>query len=207
MKLLDNPLDASGRFAAPALLRGGKFVGRKRTGDVAFGYRMPAGFPGDVNRTHPSPAITAERADPTNTPSGFGVPVLANSAAGTVRSILTTDTAITALFGVTVRPYPTQQANAVSAFGQQGFGAVVGAIAPNLIIDVLRSGFIMVPVVGSPNKDSAVFLWVAAPSGNHITGGFEVAASGVNTVALDPTRYRWNGGADANGVAELAFNI
>jgi hypothetical protein len=57
---------------------------------------------------------------------------------------------------------------------------------------------------GVAQKGGAVFIWVAATSGAHIQGGFEVAASGGNTCALDES-YSFNGPADANGNVEISI--
>lgn len=204
MSILKFPRALRGLIAAPAVIRSGRLVGRARTRDVAYSYRMGAGFAGDVNRMHPA-SIEAAKIDPTNPPTFFGQPVLANGAANSVRAFLATDTAVTDAYGVTVRPFPTQQATASLAYAQANFGS--GGPSTAQALDVLRSGYILVPVVGATTKGGAVFIWVTASSGAHVQGGFEAAANGVNTIALPTTKFQWNGPADANGIAELAFNV
>ena len=173
---------------------------------VAFPFRMGAGFPGDVNRGHPQ-SVEPVLIDPTNPPTAYGQPVLIVTASNGVRPFAAGDTSVTVIWGVTVRPFPTQ-ASSGTAFG----GAAIGSITPPTTgaADVLRAGYIMGKIpAGStqPVKGGAVFVWCAATSGSHIQGGFESVASGGNTAALDTTRYQFNGPADANGNVEVCINI
>src|SRR5271170_8003134 len=96
-----------------ALRRGhktnGQSAGVRFTRDAAFTFRMGAGFVGDVNRTHP---VTIEPCliDPTYPALNYGVAVLADQAAPNgVRGLQTSDSGITAIYGITVRPFPLQQ--------------------------------------------------------------------------------------------------
>ncbi len=171
-----------------------KKIIRAKTRDVAFPYRMFTGFPGDVNRTHPA-SIEPNQNNATNPLDVFGNAVVVNTADNTVRKILTSDTAITSIYGIGVRPYPTQQA---SGGASASFG--VGAPNPAQPLDVLRNGYFFTKVVGSPAKDGTVYLWVAASSGAHVLGGFEASSSG-STVTL--TNVFFNGPAGSDGVAEL----
>ena len=180
---------------------------RARTCDVAFTFRMGAGFPGDVNRTHPAeiePALN----DTTNPVLAYGVPVIATTS-NTVRNIEVGDqsngTALTP-YGFSVRPYPLQ-ASTGTAFG----GAALGAATPPAgAIDIMRSGLIIGVLnagVTAPTKGAPVYVWCAATSGSHIQFGLETAYSAGNTVQLDPNRYIYNGPADASGVVEIAANV
>jgi hypothetical protein len=186
----------------------GTFVGRRRTTDSNAGpvtsikYRMGAGFAGDVNRTHPA-SIEPCLIDPTTPPTFFGEPVVVDATSQGVRALKATDTALDAVYGIAVRPYPFQQSTATA-----GAPATLGAATPPTTqpIDVLRSGYIMVPVVGAAVKGGRVFVWIAAASGAHVQGGFEIAASGSNTIALDEKSY-FNGSPDANGLVELGYNL
>jgi hypothetical protein len=172
-------------------------IRRAYTGDVAYGFRMGAGFPGDVNRTHPASIIPGMNS-PTNPARLFGDPVLVDTATNSYRGFLVGDTAITQIDGIAVRPYPTQQTSGGlnAAFGN-------GAPAANQPLDVLEAGFIMVKVNGTavPTKKGPVFVWIAASTGTHVQGGFEAAATGGSTVAI--TNAFFNGPPDANGVTEL----
>jgi hypothetical protein len=177
----------------------GEFVGRVATHDVAFQFRMGAGFAGDVNRTHPA-SIEPCLIDASAPPTYFGQPVVIDPTTQGGRPIVAGDSALTSIYGVTVRPYPAQSSSV--AFGG------VGAAPASGVMDVLRSGYIMVPVSGSvtPVKGGTVYVWYAASTGTHVQGGLEASATGGSTFALD-SHTTWNGGSDANGTAELAFNI
>lgn len=172
---------------------------RARTHDVAFGFRMGAGFPGDINRTHPFEAI-ADQMDPTVPVRLYGDPGLL-TATGLLRGFNIGDTALTKLDGVLVRPYPTSQTTG-------GMASTIGAATPpggNSVVDRLRSGFIMVKcnntAAGAPVKGAAVFVWCVASAGADVLGGFRAAASAGSTAAI--ANARWASGADANGFAEL----
>ena len=175
-----------------------------KTRDVAFAFRMGAGFAGDVNRTHPM-TIVPELPNATNPPTLYGQAVLMDVTTQTIRRLIPADTAVTRVYGITVRSFPTQQSSG-SNYGEAALGA---AVPPTTgVTDVLRSGYIMVQLFDNFNvakKGGPVFVWVAANSGNHVTGGFEDRASAGNTAALLDCTF--NGTPDANGVVELAYNI
>lgn len=172
---------------------------RARTHDVAFTYRMGAGFPGDVNRTHPA-SILPGLMNTTTPVLLYGNPVLVDTVTNSIREVLVGDTAVTTIAGVLVRPYPTQQTTG-------GMSASIGAAVPPTsgVVDVLQDGFIMVRcnnfAAQQPTKAGAVFIWIAASTGAHVQGGFESVASSGNTIAI--TNARFNGPTDAAGVTEL----
>ena len=171
---------------------------------TAFPFRMGAGFAGDVNRTHPA-SIEPAMNDATNPVLLPGLACVVNTAANSVRQMAAGDTALTDIWGILVRAFPTQQATATLAYAQANYGAVApGTVQP---VDVLRSGYIMVPVVGAVTKGGAVYVWVAASGAGHTQGGFEAAATGGSTMTLSAGRAYWNGPADSTGIAELAFNV
>lgn len=183
--------------------------GRRMTKDAAFTFRMGAGFAGDVNRTHPA-SIEPCLIDAANPPLFYGEAVIADlTSTNGVRAPVAGDSGLASVFGVTVRPFPIQ-AGSGSNFGAVALG-VPGVPPASGVIDILKSGYIMVNLAGAAAalKGSPVFVWVAASSGSHVQGGFEAAATGGSTVALDATgdRYYFNGPADSNGIVELAFNL
>jgi hypothetical protein len=182
----------------------GRFVGRVRTHDVAFQYRMGAGFPGDVNRTHPA-SIEPTLIDSNSPPLGYGLAVVVDPTTQGVRQMAAGDSTLDAIYGITVRPFPTQQSSA-SNYGAIGIGSATPPTSG--VMDVLRSGYIMGQLSGAtqPVKGGRVYVWVAASSGGHIQGGFEAAATGGSTIQLDEKTY-FNGPADASGVVEVSFNI
>ncbi len=200
MKLIKND---EALFKAPFVLR--RSLGRHRTVDTSIPFRMGAGFPGDVNRGHPA-SIQPCLISPINPVLGYGVPVVVDTAGGAnggVRPLGAADGALTDIWGVSVRPYPIQQASG-SNYGEVGYGTgVPPQVQP---LDVIRGGYVMVPVVGQSVKGGAVFVWVAASGGGHIQGGFEIQASGGNTCALDPKFFQFNSPPDSTGIAELILN-
>lgn len=171
---------------------------RARTHDVAFTFRMGAGFAGEINRTHPF-SVVPSRQDATNPVARYGNAVLYDGTNNSARGMVAADTGVTKIAGVLVRPFPTQQHSASGLFAPAGFGPATPPTSG--IIDALEDGFILVPVVGTPTKGGAVYVWVAASSGSHVQGGFETAASAGNTAAISNAYF--TGGVDANGIAEL----
>ena len=178
----------------------GLLTQRARTADVAFGFRMGAGFPGDPNRTHPF-SVLPGLMNATNPVRLYGDAVLIDPASNSYRGFIAGDTGVTKLAGVLVRPYPIQQTTG-------GMASAIGAAVPPTtgVVDVLEDGYIMVRCNNfatlQPTKGGAVFVRVAATAGALVQGGFHSAADAANTVAI--SNARWNGPADANGVAEMS---
>jgi hypothetical protein len=181
---------------------------RFRTTDTAIAFRMGAGFPGDVNRGHPC-SIQPCVIDLSAPPTAYGQAVLIDPTTQGVRPIVAGDQALVTIWGVTVRPYPIQQATTGNPYGEVFYGGS-GGVPSAQPADVLRGGYIFVNVNtlnGSPIKGGPVFIWAAASGGGHTQGGFEGATGGgINTMALDTTEYMWNSPADSTGVAELILN-
>ncbi len=176
---------------------------RMKTRDVAFKFRMGAGFSGDVNRTHPA-TIEPCLIDASAPPTFFGEPVLLDATTQGVRPFTTTDTSATTAYGITVRPYPFQQSSGTN----YGAATIGNAGSPaSGVTDVLRAGYIMgqVPAGASTVKGGTVYVWCAATTTGHVQGGFEAASSSGNTATLADCTF--NGVADANGNVEIAFNI
>lgn len=191
-------------FGSPTPAVAGIPRGRCKTRDVAFPFRMGAGFPGDVNRTHPV-SIEPVLIDEDDPPAGYGFPTIVDTVTGGVRGFVAGDTAVDTVWGTLVRPYPTQQQTG-------GMTASLGSATPPTegVADVMRSGYMMVNLAagtGAAKKGSAVFIWCAVSAGDHVQGGFEDAADGGNTAALDPERYQFNGLPDADGNVEVCINV
>lgn len=172
-----------------------KTIRRAKTRDVAFTYRMGAGFPGDVNKAVGS-RIEPCKMDTTDPVDLYGHGCTVNTSANSVRKFKAADTSLVKLYGVVVRPYPTQQTT-----GGMSASMGVGAPPTSGVVDVIREGSIIVKVVGTPTKDGAAYLWVAASTGSHVQGSFETSASSGNTILLSNARF--NGPPDADGYAEL----
>lgn len=177
------------------------------TRDVAYTYRMGAGFPGDVNRTHPA-SIEPVLIDASAPPTIYGQAVVIDPTTQGIRPITTgdqSDATPLRAYGALVRPYPSQ-AVAGSSNAQQGLGSALPPVSG--VADVLRLGYMAVQLnVGSPApvKDAVVYVWATATNGAHIQGGYETAYSSTHTVEL--RNARWQGGMDANSVAEIIFDL
>lgn len=185
--------------AAAALLRAGAV--RARTADISFGYRMGAGFPGDVNRTHPA-SILPRLMNAASPVRLYGDPGVIDAATNSWRALGAGDGALTKVDGVLVRPYPAQQMTG-------GLAAPIGAATPpggNNIVDFLREGYVIARcnnfAAQQPAQGGAVYVWVAASAGAHVQGGFESAADGANT-AGPITNLKWMGPTDSQGVTEI----
>lgn len=179
---------------------------RYKTRDISYTYRMDAGFPGDVNRTHPA-SISPEPIDTTNPPTLYGAPMLLDATSHNVRRFIAGDASATAVnaFGVSVRPYPFQAASGTN-YGAIGVGA--GTPPTSGVIDALRAGYIMgylAAPTGVAVKGGTVYVWCAASTGAHVQGGLEDVASVGNTVPLANAVF--NGSPDAKGNVEISFNV
>jgi len=168
----------------------------------AFQYRMGSGFPGEIARTHPQTWVEPGLNDVTNPVQFFGQAVLINTAANSYRGIIATDTGITAINGIAARPYPIQPQTAPGVYGAVAFGGLI--LPPPGEIAIVRQGYVMVPVVGTPTKGGAVFVWVAATAGANVQGGFQATSSG-STAAI--ANCKFNGPPDANGIGEVIINL
>lgn len=174
---------------------------RARTRDVAYPYRMPAGYPGTVNRFHPA-SILPGLNNPTNPVRLVGDPAIIDTATNSYRGLITSDTAVTKIDGLAVRSYPFQQ----PAGGPTASLSMSGVPATNMPIDMLHEGFMIARcnnfAAQQPTKGGAVYIWVAASTGAHVQGGFESVTSAGNT-AGPITNMKWNGPGDANGITEI----
>lgn len=174
---------------------------------TAIKYRMQAGFPGDVNRTHPA-SIVGRLNDPSAPVLTAGLVCLYNGASNDVRSVAagdaqSTGTTALAIAGITVRSYPIQQATASQNYAPATIGSPETLPAGG-VIDVLTLGYIMGVVVGSPNLGDPVYVWASASSGSHVQGGFEASASNTNTFAIAGATF--NGPPDTLGNVEIQLN-
>lgn len=173
---------------------------RAYTRDVAFTFRMGSGFAGDVNRTHPFSVLPRLQSAtlPVLKP---GQACLYDGATNTVKRVGAGDTAVTKIAGVSVRSFPISNHSSASFGAPSTIGTA--ALPTTGIIDVAEDAFMFVSVPSgqTPQLGGAVFVWVAADSGAHVQGGFETVTSAGNTITL--TNAFWQGGVDAQGVAEL----
>lgn len=176
------------------------YLGRHRVADVAFLYRMGAGFSGDVNRTHPF-SVEGCLIDADDPPSFYGQAVVVNPTTNSVRAVKDGDHDLTAIYGVAVRPYPTQQQSGgmTSNFG--------GGTPPSSgIIDVLRWGYVMAQMFGTPAKGGAVYVWADAAGGGELPGQFTTTTTAGATIG-PLTGSTFNGPPDAQGVGEVFIGL
>ena len=168
-----------------------------RTMDVAYGYRCPAGYAGDINRAHPFSVepVMQNASTPVLQP---GMAVIIDTATNTGRQAAAGDTALTRIYGIAAREYPVQQTS-----GGPTANIGVATLPTNRPMSVLRSGYQLVYCNGTPTKDGVVYLWIAASSGNHVQGAFEASATGGSTIAV--ANAKWNGPGDSAGIAELVI--
>lgn len=160
-----------------------------------FQYRMPSGFPGDVQRIE-SATIVSEVIDSATYPTAFGLPV--KMVSGKIQPIAASDTAAS-VYGFNVRPYPIQ-GNGTDPMG-------TSTPPTSGVTDILKRGFIMVQLNGATAaaKNGSVYIRIAAAAAGKPIGGIEAAADSTNTVQL--TNAYFNGVADAFGSVELAYNL
>jgi hypothetical protein len=169
---------------------------------------MGAGFPGDVNRTHPA-SIEPMLVDASAPVTAYGNAGILDATTQGLRAIGTGDQSNATLltpYAALVRPYPYQPATATN-YGAATLGAATPPTAG--AVDGLRSGYIMAQLnagAGTPVKGQPVYVWASITAIGHLLGGYETAYSAGNTVQLD-SRYTFNGGADSSGVCEIAFNV
>ena len=170
-----------------------------------FTYRMGAGFPGDVNRTHPV-SIEPCTVSASNPPDAYGQGVVLDSTTGTVKKI-TNESGTQALYGITVRPYPAQQTT-TSSF----CGAVDGNIAPPTtgVVDVLRTGYITVALntgaSGATYRGQAVYVCNSATTG-HVVGVFENNTSTSAAILVSNAIFNSASDASVDHITEIAFNV
>ncbi len=210
MKILKRILD--GRLVtAPSVIVPRRKFGAGYTRDaydpMAFQYRMGAGFFGDVNRTHPF-NIEPGLCDPTNPPLYYGQAVVVDSVSKKIRRILSTDNALTDVYGFAVRPFPFQDSGTAGAYGAQSLGGFT-SIPTGMPVDVMRSGYMITYVNGSPGKGDPVYVWYGASAAPHYQGFLEATAGATTDLISVAGFYStvFNGPPDANGAGEFMFHV
>lgn len=162
----------------------GRWKVRDATSPMVLTFRMPGLQPGGVTRTHP------QWIEPCKIVPGQillpGQAVRVSDAGDSVQAIAAADSALTAIYGVVVRAYPTQPFVLNSDMTQ---------IAAPPVVDILREGYIGVRCAGVPKKLGAAYV-VAAD------GTFS-AVAGIGPLQ----NAHFNGMPDSNGLAELVVTI
>jgi hypothetical protein len=117
----------------------------------------------------------------------------------TIRAPATADLS-TALYGMLVRPFPTQSSQdplGVSTPPTSGRG------------DVLKRGYMTVLLRGATTvtaKGQQANVWTGAPAGGQIPGGVTAVAPAAGSCVVLPGAY-FMGPADAGGFTEIAVNL
>lgn len=158
-------------------------------------YRMPSGIPGAVTRQGVA-TIESVIHDQNNAFSAFG---LFGKLSGGKFVPLGAGDAATAIYGLLVRPYPTQGANASDPLGT--------AVPPTIgVANVLRRGYIAVKLnAGTAALGGQVYVRIANAAAGKPINGIEAAADGTNTIAVAGATFM--SAADASGNVEIAYNI
>ncbi len=163
---------------------------------VAYTTRMPAGFPGRISRED-SLTVETHVIDSNSPPTVYGQP------AKLVSGKLQAAGADADVYGLLVAPYPTQSATT-------GLGAATPPTSG--LADVLRRGYMTVAVargtaVAGP---AGTVSYRTTTNGGALAGQYEGDDTNVgkgDSDCIELTKATWMGPADANGIAELAFNI
>jgi hypothetical protein len=169
---------------------------------VAFPFRAPSGIPGDVNRIAAGATIEPNFQHTTAPMTAYGR--AAKLSAGGGMTPITSGDTFANVYGISVRAFPVQQQSATN-YGQTGLGS---ATPPETgAIDILKRGYISVRLFGttSASKGGAVYIWTAASSGANTPGGFVAANPGGS--GFQVTNAYFTGAADADGNAEIAYNL
>ena len=160
---------------------------------VSYTTRMPIGFPGRISRSD-SLTVEAVPVSQATPPTAYGQFV--KLVAGVLQPLASADTAAV-IYGLLVNPYPAQSSS-------NGFGAAVppaGGIA-----DVLRRGYIVVPLAGGTAvHGEPVYVVTTAAAGYPV--GSIVPASNTGGATAVATLATFEGPADASGNVEIAYNI
>ncbi len=167
-----------------------------------YGYRMPAGIPGRVNREqeHTGEPNALDAIAP---PTAFGDAVKMG-ANGRVQALAAGDAA-SAIYGLLEMAFPGAPGTTYGAETQ-----LLGNTAPQPggRCTVMKRGYMTVRLQGAAAaaKGGPVYIRLGgtAPTGGRLNG-YEAAADAGNTIQL-PGAY-WMGAADAAGNCELAFNL
>lgn len=164
---------------------------------VAYQTRMPAGFVGLLTRDPQASVVETRFISSTGTvPSAYGQFVI-DDGTGNVEAFSVSPVAAN-ITGMLIRSFPLQSS-----------GNNFGASAPTAgqQVDFLRKGYVMVPCqYGTPSADGVVYIRQDTGGHGGTIGGLEATSDSSHNAAV--TGARWTGpGLDANGNAELAYNM
>ena len=193
---------------------------RARTRDTfsnAFLYRMPAGIPGDVNRSWAS-TDEPNVLDPNYPFLYYGLVGVMDQTDFQIRpaggSTTTNKTDLAAvLYGLIIRSFPTNQQTTSTYFGSQPLANPSLTPPPaSGPCDMLKRGYMTVLLQGATaaNPGMPVYVQVTGADANTTTdvcGGIHAAADAGCTQAGTAGSTYFRGGADTNGNVEIAWNL
>lgn len=176
---------------------------------TVFTYQMPFGIPGAVNRIgNGAPTdIEAQIMDSTNPVQAYGLFGQIDATSQDFRRLAAGDTAV---YGLLVRPYPSQAKTAAGFSGAVPLGTQT--VPPTSGgIDVQKMGYMTVLLQPSnagvyPTivKNGIVYACIQNPNVVGFTGGIMGTTDGGNAIA---TNAYFTGPPDANNNVEIAWNI
>lgn len=192
---------------------------RARTRDAfsnAMLYRMPSGRPGDVNRAWQS-TEEPNLLDPNYPFVYYGLVGVMDQAdyqvrpAGGTSATQKVDTAAV-LYGLLIRPFPTNQQTTSSFFGGDPLSYNPDAPPSAGPCDILKRGYMTVALAsGSAAAVPGAPVYVMATGADitgQVPGGAIFANNAAGTVqAGAPGSTYFRGAADSNGNVEIAWNL
>jgi hypothetical protein len=162
---------------------------------TAILFVAPFGVAGDITRRDQATVETQVLNAALPFPS-YGV--FGKMASGLFVPIAAADVA-TSIYGLLVRPFPTQGANASDPIG-------TGVPKTSGLCNVLRRGYASVTNnAGVPAQGGQVYVRIDTPAGLKVVGGIEALSDTTHNIAVAGCTF--TGPADANGNCEISFNI
>lgn len=158
-------------------------------------YRMPNGIPGDITRQ----SVATVESQLLNSSAAFSAFGLFGKVSSNAFVPVGSGDAAASVYGLLVRPYPTQGGNPSDPIGT--------ATPPTSgVANVLRRGYASVKLnSGTAAVGGQVYVRVANAATGKPIGGIEAAADSTNTIAV-PNAF-FMAAADASGNVEIGYNI
>lgn len=172
-------------------------------------YAMPSGIPGAPSRIGGGVIFDSESVVlSADAPLGaYGLFGQIDDASGDFRAL---DAGDAAVYGLLVRPFPTNATTAANFFGGVPLGTQAVPPQTGGMGAAMRAGYMTVKlqannagVVPAVVKNQPVYACIQNPPAGGFVGGVTTADGG-NTIAVNAV---FNGPADADGNVEIQFNI
>jgi hypothetical protein len=159
----------------------------------AYLTRMPAGIPGALTRLEA--AVTVPEIYDTSYPClKFGIPVKMSS--GKIRPLAGSE-AIADVYGILVRPYPTQYSSSEALGTSTPYTSQMATVMVKGFMTILLS-------FGTAAKGAQVYACVAA-TGGHTIGTWGDSSDSAYCIAV--ANCFFTGAADSDGNVEISYNI